>query len=83
MNQNEKLQQLLEQSYMDDYTMYTREDMVRFGALVLEKYGVNQSADKHLQTLGQSRNVQILTGFVNKSAYSYVLYRNNSQVNNS
>ena len=83
MTQNEKLEQLLEQSYMDDYTMYTREDMVRFGVMVLHQYGVNKSVDKHLQTLGQSRNVHILTGFVNKSAYSYVLYRNNSQVNNS
>ena len=52
MSVNEKLEQLLEQSYMDDYMMYTREDVVRFGALVLERYGVNQSADKHLQTLG-------------------------------
>ncbi len=52
MSVNEKLERLLEQSYMDDYMMYTREDVVRFGALVLEKYGVNKSADKHLQTLG-------------------------------
>lgn len=48
MNHNEKLEQLLEQSYMDDYTMYTREDMVRFGAIVLEQYGVNKSVDNHL-----------------------------------
>jgi hypothetical protein len=48
MNQNEKLEQLLEQSYMDDYTMYTREDMVRFGAMVLEQYHVNQSVNNHL-----------------------------------
>ena len=52
MSVNEKLEQLLEQSYMDDYMMYTKEDVVRFGALVLEKYGVNQSVDEHLQTLG-------------------------------
>jgi hypothetical protein len=48
MSVNEKLEQLLEQSYMDDYMMYTREDVVRFGALVLEKYGVNQNVDNHL-----------------------------------
>ena len=52
MTQDEKLEQLLEQSYMDDYTMYTREDMVRFGVMVLHQYGVNKSVDKHLQTLG-------------------------------
>jgi hypothetical protein len=52
MTQDEKLEQLLEQSYMDDYTLYTREDVVRFGAMVLEQYGVNQSVDEHLQTLG-------------------------------
>ncbi len=46
MNQNEKLEQLLEQSYMDDYMMYTREDVVRFGALVLERYGVNRSVHR-------------------------------------
>jgi hypothetical protein len=37
MNDYEKLEQLLEQSPMDDYAGYVREDLIEFGVLVAQE----------------------------------------------
>ena len=37
MNDYESLEKLLEKSKMDDYMMYTKEDLIEFGQIVAKK----------------------------------------------
>ena len=54
MNDYENLEKLLEKSGMDDYMMYTKEDLIEFAILAIEEARlakircVNESVDNHL-----------------------------------